>query len=50
MLWPPPRTAIGIPCPRPCSTAAITSRALVQRAINAGRRSCIAFHTVRRRS
>jgi hypothetical protein len=50
MLWPPPRTAIARRCARPCSIAATTSRTRVHRAISAGRRSCIAFHTARRRS
>ncbi len=47
MLWPPPRTAIAGAFRRPYAIAAATSLALGQRAVSAGRRSCIAFHTVR---
>jgi len=43
MLWPPPRTARGRPVSRPKVTARATSAPVAQRAINAGRRSIIAF-------
>ena len=42
-LWPPQRTAVSKPCSRAKSTAAITSAVPLQRAINAGRLSNMAF-------
>jgi hypothetical protein len=47
MLWPPPRTASNSPWARAKRTAAITSATPAQRAINAGRRSIMPFHTWR---
>ncbi len=49
-LWPPPRTATTSRCSRANRIAAITSSTDVQRTIIAGRRSAIAFHTIRARS
>ena len=45
--WPPQRTPSSSPAARPARTAAATSAALAQRAIARGRRSTIAFQTVR---
>src|SRR3954468_2542779 len=47
MLCPPQRTAISRPAARPNRTASATSAVVSHRAITAGRRSTIAFHTVR---
>jgi hypothetical protein len=46
-LWPPPRTATGSPWARAKTTAFRTSSVLAQRAIAAGQRSIIPFHTRR---
>jgi hypothetical protein len=46
MLWPPPRTATGRRCSFAKASAASTSAVPLQRAISAGRRSIIAFHTI----
>jgi hypothetical protein len=50
MLWPPPRTATGSSLRRANLTAADTSVADLQRAMNAGRRSMARFQGRRVRS
>jgi hypothetical protein len=47
MLWPPPLTASVRPCSPAKRTQARTSSLPSGRAIAAGRRSIMAFHTVR---
>ena len=47
MLWPPPRTESSAPVSRAKSTAALTSAAPAHRTMTAGRRSIIAFQTLR---
>ncbi len=47
MLWPPPRTELTMRCSRANCTARSTSAVPLQRASSAGRRSIMAFHTLR---